>query len=108
MPLEAANFLAERLFVLTLALEAALAEEDYTDAKALFQQRADVLNELERDPPTNQATLAKIEKVNKRIEASMLQKSQLLATKLRANNRGMEALKAYRGGRQLPGSSSYL
>lgn len=109
MPLDAREPIAQRLLVLTLALEAALREENFLGAQALFDERAPLLNQLAQFAPSNSATLQHVVKVNKRIEIEMVERSRQIAEQLKVGSRGVKAHKAYnshRAAQASPGSQA--
>ncbi len=96
MSLEPSGVMAERMLVLTLALEAALREDNFQDAQVLFDERSNLIDLVGQNPPSNNSTLARIIKINKRIELAMVEKSQRIAAELRKGIRGKQAHRAYR------------
>lgn len=95
LPLEKSEATAERLLVLTLALESALKDGNYADAQTLFDERAHVIDLVGQNPPKNMSTLHQVQAINQRIELDMVEKSNRVTEALRKNANGMRAHKAY-------------
>ena len=101
------DLIAERLYVMTLALEAALRDNEFADAQSLFDARSDLLDQIEANPPASSATLARVSRVNQRIELDMMTRSRALASEIEKGIRGLNAHKAYRSSHgHSPGSST--
>lgn len=85
----------ERLLVLTLALEAALQEDDFSDAQALFSERAKILDEIEKTGTNCTKEVATLQQINARIQLSMIERSRNLSSEIEKGFRGRKALRAY-------------
>ena len=85
----------DRLLVLTLALEAALKEDNLTDAQSLFDARSIVIQQIEQLPLADPTQLNAVAEVDKRIEAAMVIKTQAIASELRKGAVGKAAQRAY-------------
>ena len=100
--------MAERLLILTLALETALKEDNFADAQALFDERGAIIDQMDRGAPTHVATMLRVIKINKQIETEMIERGRQVAIELRKGARGKLAHKAYRSSHGLAQSPDSL